>query len=147
MALSIQRDFNGPDWPAGLITVAASGTPVNIMSVLDPTNLWAPGASAVTSPEYAPRVFEISFTAVKSVAPVVLNTGAIYIVRAGAAGGSGNKTDSGSIVAILQPGVATALQTFVLRAAPFNRDIYNPYRYFIDADTNADGCLVTFSVQ
>lgn len=147
MANSVMRDRQGPDWPAGIITVATSGTPVNIMSLLDPGNVNAPGSSAATSDEYAPRVFEITFTAVKSVGPVVLNTGAIYIVRAGAAGGSGNKSDIGAIVAILQPGVATALQTFTLRAAPFNRDIYNPYRYFIDADTNGDGCLVLLNVQ
>lgn len=147
MANSLHKDTNGPDWPLGLITVAASGTPVGIMSVVDAASVNAPGASAAASAEYAVRAFEITITAVKSVGPVVLNTGAIYILRAPAGGGTGNKTDSGTVVAILQPGVATALQSFVLRAAPFNRNIYNPYRYFIDADTTGDGAIVTLSVQ
>lgn len=147
MPNSIHLDRQGPDWPLGLITVAASGTPINIMSVVDSGNVNAPGTSGATSDEYTVRAYGIIFTAVKSVAPIVLNTGAIYITRKGVGSGTGNKADSGAIVAVLQPGVATALQTFTLLASPLNREIFSPYRYSIDADTNADGCLVTLLIM
>lgn len=147
MPNSIHLDRQGPDWPLGLITVAASGTPVGIMSVVDSGSVNAPGASGTTSDEYSVRAYGIIFTAVKSIGPVVLNTGAIYITRRGVGSGTGNKADSGAIVAVLQPGVATALQSFTLLAAPFNRDVFSPYRYSIDADTSADSCLVTLLIM
>lgn len=150
MALSVQKDIQGPDWPLGLITVAASGTPVSIMSLVDSANAGAPETATPSVPpgvnealpEYTAVAQQIIFQAVKSVAPYVANTGTIYIVRKGVGAGSGNKTDSGSIVAMLQPG-----QTFFLSSAPLNRNVFNPYRYFIDADTSGDGCLVTMLPQ
>lgn len=136
MANSIQRDINGPDWCLGLITVAASGTPVNLMSLVDP-NVTETTASPL-NPEFTTRFQQIIFQAVKSIAPVVANTGAVYIVRKGVGGGSGNKADSGSIVKILAVG-----ETFVLAASALSLNVLSPYRYFIDADNNGDGCLVT----
>lgn len=144
MANSIHKDRFGPDWPLGLITVAASGTPVSIMSVVDPSSLNAPGTATpgtAGANEYSVLCQQILFTACKSVGPVVDNTGAIYVLRAPAGSGTGNKTDSGVIIAIIQPGF-----TFALASAPMTRETFSPYRYFIDADTTADGCLVTLII-
>lgn len=137
MANSVMRDIQGPDWPLGLITVAAPSTPVDVMSLVDPNVTET--ESGTLNPEFTSARFQqIIFQAVKSVAPVVANAGAIYIVRKGAAGGSGNRTDIGAIVAILQPG-----QTFILGAPALSNNVLSPYRYFIDADNAGDGCLVT----
>jgi hypothetical protein len=147
MALSVMKDRFGPDWPLGLITVAASGTPVNIMSVVDASNANAPQTATPTSSggvggnEYSVLCQQIIFQACKSVGPVVDNTGAIYVLRAPAGSGTGNKTDSGVIVAILQPG-----QTYTLGGPPRARQEFSPYRYWIDSDTSADGCLVTLII-
>lgn len=144
MALSVQKDRFGPDWPLGLIVVAASGTPVNIMSLVDASNVNAPQTATpgtAGANEYTVLCQQIFFQAIKSTGPAVDNTGAIYILRAGAGGGSGNKTDPGSIIKIIQPG-----ETFYLSSAPLHAEQFNPYRYFIDADTNADACLCTLII-
>jgi hypothetical protein len=143
VANSVHQDRQGPDWPLGSIVVPTPGTPVSIMSLVDPTNTNAPESpTSTTSNEYAPRAQQIIFQAFKSSATPPTNTTAIYIVRKGAGGGSGNRSDLGSIVAILSPG-----QTFVLSSAALNRDVFNPYRYFIDADTANDACQVTLLMQ
>lgn len=142
MVLSVQKDSRGPDWPLGLITVAAAGTPVNIMNLVDSAGINNPQLAPVaSSPEYTYTAQQIWFQAVKSVAPVVANVGAIYIMRKGV-GGTGAKDDSGSIVAILQPG-----QSLFLSSAPMNRNVFSPYRYTIDADNSGDGCIVTLIIQ
>ena len=56
--------------------------------------------------------------------------------------GAGGIGDTGIVVQTLTPG-----QTFVLASAPLNRDVFSPYRYFIDADTANDGAMVTLLVQ
>jgi hypothetical protein len=147
MANSIQRDIHGPDWPLGSIAVAVPGTPVVITSLIDPSDVNepdtpTPGTSGAG--EYTIRAQQILFQGVKSNAGsgTVNNTGNIYIVREGAGGGSGNRTDFGSIVAVIAPG-----QTFILGSAALNRNVYNPYRYFIDADNANDACQVTLIIQ
>jgi hypothetical protein len=140
LALSVMRDIGGPDWPLGLITVAAPSTPVGVMSLIDAAAT-DPDAPTLWS-DSSVRVQQLIFIAVKSVAPVVANAGAIYIVRKAAPGGSGNRTDSGATVAILTPG-----QTFVLATPALSMNSISPYRYFIDADNANDGCLVTAFVS
>jgi hypothetical protein len=151
MTLSVQKDIHGPDWPLGLIVVPTPSTPISIMSLVDAANAYDPGTATPSTavgavyealPEYTVVAQQIIFQAVKSVAPYVANTGTIYIVRKGVGSGSGNRTDSGSIVAMLQPG-----QSFFLSSAPLNRNVFNPYRYFIDVDSANDGCLVTLLPQ
>lgn len=150
MALSVQKDIQGPLWPLGLITVVTSGTPVNLMSVVDPgLNIWnpttpTPGASgAITEniPEYTISAQQLIIFACKSVAPIVANTGFTYIVEKGAGGGSGNKTDSGSIIAII-----SATGNIVLGSAAFNKNVFSPYNLFVDADNSGDGILATLVV-
>lgn len=147
MANSIHRDINGTDWPLGNIIVAAAGTPINIMSLVDATLSAAPeqpvqsGLAPIFEPEFQVRFFTILFQALKAGAgppSLANNTGIVYIIRKAAAGGTGNATDKGVIIKALVPG-----ENFSLPSLANSFNIYNPYRYFIDADTNADACQVT----
>jgi hypothetical protein len=141
---SVQKDREGPDWPLGLITPTIN-TPLSIMSLVDASNVNdpstpTPGTSG--SNEYTERAQQIIFQAYKpSGHGLQNNTGNIYIVRKGVQG-AGNRDDYGSVVAVLTPG-----QTLVLASAALNRNVFNPYRYFIDADTQGDSCLVTLLIQ
>lgn len=148
MANSVLQDRQGPDWPLGFIAVPVPGTPVAIMSVVDPSSANKPetaaGPGPSTSDEYTTRCQQILFSAFKpGAAPpkLVNNTGNIYVVRKFVAPGGGIG-DTGIVVQTLTPG-----QTFVLASAPLNRDVFSPYRYFIDADTANDGAMVTLLVQ
>lgn len=145
MANSIQLDIQGPDWPLGSIVVTAPGTPVNIMKLVDSTNSQAPQTpvSDVNPRQYTPRCQQIIFQGFKTNAGtgLVVNTGNIYIVRTGVGAGTGNRADMGSIVAVIAPG-----QSFVLASAPINGNVYNPYRYFIDADNANDAAQVTLLI-
>jgi hypothetical protein len=155
MALSVMKDFQGPDWPLGLIVVVTPGTPVSIMSLVDAGNVNAPETAFgnQTSPqtiptggqqEYSVLAQQIMFQGVKSTAgnaPLVNNSGNIYICRKGTTG-LGNRTDFGAIVAIVPPG-----QTLFLASSARNRDTWSPYRYYIDADNANDSALVTLLVQ
>jgi len=146
---SVQKDIQGPDWPLGLIAVAAAGTPVGIMSLVDPNSYNSPNtASSVNTAEYTVRAYGILFVACKAGASHGLqaNTGNIYICRKGVQG-AGNRDDYGSIVTFLPPGSSTVPSSFFLLAAPLNRDVFSPYRYYIDADNNGDSCLVTLVMQ
>lgn len=142
---SVQKDREGPDWPLGLITVATPGTPVSIMSLVDPSNVndpstATPGTSGAN--EYTERCNQIAFYAVKAGAAhgLTTNTGNIYIVRKGVQG-AGNRDDYGSIVAVLFPG-----QEYTLLPSALVRDGFNPYRYSIDADNANDSALVTLII-
>ena len=138
-------------WPVGLVTVAASGTAVGLMSVVDSGNVNAPGTAtpatnsalnpSSTSDELTVTCQQIIFRAVKSVAPVVENTGAVYILIKGGAS-TVNKSDSGSLLMVLQPG-----QSFTLGSAALNRNVFSPYDILVDADNNNDGVIATLMVQ
>lgn len=145
MANSVHQDRQGPDWPLGNIAVPTPGTPVNIMSLVDPTLKDAPeNATSSNTAEYTHRAQQIIFQAYKAGAgPPRLgaNTGIVYIVRKALAG-AGGVADVGTIVAALSPG-----QTFILGSAALSRNVYNLYRYLIDADTANDGCEVTAIIQ
>jgi hypothetical protein len=146
VALSVYQDKQGPDWPLGFIKVATPGTPVELMSLVDPTGVNDPNAvTSSTSDEYTPRCQQIQIQAFKPGAThgMQLNAGNVYIVRDdGAGGGSGNRDDPGAIVTILAPG-----QTYFLASAPVNRNVFSPYRYSVDADNANDGVLVTLIIQ
>lgn len=148
MANSVLQDRHGPDWPLGFIKVVTPGTPVSIMSVVDPSFVNQPetGAGPGPSPsdEFTTRCQQILFSGYKPGAgppKAVANTGNVYVVRrpTSGAGGSG---DTGILVQTIAPG-----QTFALASAPLNRDVFSPYRYFIDADNANDGAFVTLIVQ
>ncbi len=140
---SVQKDRQGPDWPLGLIIVVTPGTPVNIMSLVDPSLVNDPAAAtSSTSDEYTPRCQQITFQAYNGSAAHGLtpNTGNIYICRKGVQG-AGNRDDFGSITEVLTPG-----QTLSLGSSALVKNAFSPYRYSIDADTASDGCLVTLYI-
>lgn len=148
MANTVLKDRQGPDWPLGFIANVTPGTPVNIMSLVDPTGVNDPASPTPGTPgadEYTPRCNQIVFQGVKPGASHGLqpNTGNVYIVRFAAKGaGSGNRDDPGVIVGMIFPG-----GSYELASAPLNRDTWSPYRYYIDADNSGDGALVTLIIQ
>lgn len=154
MPNSVHQDRSGPVWPLGNILVPVPGTPVNIMSLVDAGNVNAPESPvppaavggvvpANTGNEYPPRAQQILFQAFKSggATRLAVNTGNIYIVKKALAG-AGGTTDVGTVLIVLTPG-----QTFSLGSAALNRNVFNPYEYFIDADTANDGMQVTLIIQ
>lgn len=147
MPLSVLKNINGPDWPLGLITVAASGTPVGIMSLVDPNSYNAPETvTSTNTQEYsAGRCYDIIFWPVKSVNTVTANTGYIYIVRySGRTVGTGNKADTGVMIATVpNTQLPFHLSSVLPDSAPPK---FNPYDYYIDADNTGDGALVTLLI-
>lgn len=148
MGVTILKDKQGPVWPLGLITVVTPGIQVNIMSLVDPTNINAPetptpGTSGAD--EYTSRAQQILFQSYKAGVGTLLapNTASklVYVVRKPTPG-NGGVADTGVIVAALSPG-----QTFVLGSAPLDRNVFNLYEYFIDADSAGDGMQVTAIIQ
>jgi hypothetical protein len=116
------------------------------MSLVDATSVNAPEtASSSQTAEYTMRAQQIIFQALKAGAgPPALanNTGLLYIIRKGAGGGTGNKTDLGTIIKVLAPG-----ETWVLGSSAQVRNVFDPYRYFVDADTSGDACQVTLLIM
>jgi hypothetical protein len=145
LANTVLKDIYGPDWPLGMIVVPTPGTPVSIMSLVDPTSVNDPStATTTTSYEYTVTAQQLFFQAVKAGAShgVQNNTGNIYIVRfAGKGAGNGNRDDYGTMIWSLSPGA-----NLFLSSAPLERNKFNPYRYYIDADNANDACLVTMLI-
>jgi hypothetical protein len=136
--MSVLQDPHGPDWPLGFIKVLAPGTPVSIMSLVDPAGVNAPGAAtSATSDEYSRRCQQIMFQGWQpDTHGMKLNTKNVYIMRAGA-----NYDDPGAMVAVLAPG-----QTLFLASAPVVVDVFSPYQFFLDADVKDEGALVTLFI-
>jgi hypothetical protein len=148
MTNSVQKDVAGPDWPLGFIAVATPGTPVGIMSLVDPSGVNDPATptpGTAGAAEYSSRAYQIQFQGFKpggAKGGFIFNAGFVYVVRRPVGAGSGGHGDAGCIVAILGPG-----DTYFLDAAPTNRNVWSPYRYSIDADNAGDGALVTLVIQ
>lgn len=146
MANSVHNDKQGPDWPLGYINVVTPGTPISIMSLVDPTSLNDPATATPGSPgtdEYTVRAQQIMFQGFKpDVNGMQMNTGNVYLVRKAQGTGTGNRNDYGDIVLVIPPGA-----TVFLASAPLNRNVYNPYRYRLDADVASEGALVTLIIQ
>ena len=149
MTTSVQKNLYGPLWPLGSIPVATTGTPVNIMSLVDPNNYAAPQTATsgtetnTNTPEYTVRAQQIIFMGFKAGAShgLTTNTGNVYIVIKGN-GGSNNRDDPGSIIKVLSPG-----ETFFLGSAALNRNVFSPYQIWLDADNAADAAQVTLVIQ
>lgn len=143
MANTVLLDRQGPDWPLGYVNVTTAGTPVRITTNIDANNTNAPEtASNATTNEYTPTFQQMMFQGFKPAAAnngAIVNTGNVYILRNAANGsGSGNKTDFGVYVAILQPG-----QTLFLASGATVNDVWSPYRYALDSDSNNEGAFIT----
>jgi len=153
MANTVMVNPHGPIWPLGLIVVAAAGTPVSIMSLVDSAGTNDPNAVvSPTSPgaEYSPRAYEIIFQACKAGAShgTQLNTGNIYIIKRGKVAGSGNRDDLGVIIATISQGSSGVYPpVFRITAAPMDRNVFSPYDLYIDADNANDACQVTLLIQ
>lgn len=137
---------SGPFWPLGNIVVPVPGTPVGIMSLVDPTSKWDPSTptSAANPDGFTVRTQQIYFAAYKAGGGpprLVVNTGIIYVVLKPLQA-NGASSDTGNIIKQLIPG-----ETFYLGSAPMNRNVFGPYQLFIDADTANDGCQVTLVEQ
>ena len=141
MALSVQKDRSGPDWPLGFVQVAASGTPVSLMINVDPAAVNSPGnATSSLSAEYTPVVRALAIQAMmpnSNNSGTQMTTGNIYLMRA-AAGGNGNLTDYGSIVRTIPPG-----SEFFFPPDGAGQIRFSPYRYYLDADVSGEGGMVT----
>lgn len=144
MANSVQKSPQGPLWPLGNIAVVTPGTPVSIMSLVDPSLLQAPENPTTYGgqvQEYTVRAQQITFQAFKSGATrLAPNSGNIYIIMKPLVG-AGGTTDIGTILWVLTPG-----QTWNLGSSARNNNVYSPYELFIDADTTADACQVTLNI-
>jgi hypothetical protein len=112
------------------------------MSLVDSANTNDPSTPTSTlTAEYTARFNQILFQAVHAGTGnngLVPNNNNVYIVHKPQGSGTGNRSDYGAIVAVLQPG-----DSFFLTSSPLNRDVFSPYRYRVDADTANDGALVT----
>jgi len=157
MANTVDKNKQGPIWPLGNIVVGTPGTPVNIMSLVDPTlandpnTANVPGAPATGADEYAVRCYGILIQPMKAGAShgTQINAGNIYVIKRGTGAGTGNRDDLGVIIATLSQGAAATpvLPWAGLEAAPLNRNVFNPYDILIDADNAADGAQVTLLIQ
>jgi hypothetical protein len=143
MANSVHKDKQGPDWPLGSIVVTAPGTPVSIMSLVDPGSVNAPESptpGTVGADEYTAVAQQIVIGGFKAGAgppKLASNVGNVYLVRKPLAG-AGGSGDVGTIVLTVPPGT-----TAVLGSAALVRNVFNLYRYFIDADNANDAAQVT----
>lgn len=137
--MTIAQNIHGPIWPLGFIEVASKGTPVDIMSVVDPGSLNDPNSSNISGAtrEYTVRCQQLIFQGYKpDTHGMQRNTGNIYIVLRG-----GDRDDYGLMLKVLEPG-----ETFYLSSAPTVRDVFGPYDIYLDADNNGDGALVTLLI-
>ena len=142
MSNSVHKNPYGPFWPLGSIA-PTPGTPLNMMSNVDPTLVDAPEtATGPTSKEYSVRAQQIIIQGVKPNAGtgVTNNTGNIYVILKG--GGSNNHQDYGAIAFVVGAGL-----TLSIGSAALNRNVFSPYELYIDCDTAGDAAQVTLLIQ
>ena len=144
MANSVHKSYQGPLWPIGSVAVATPGTPVNMMINVDATLSGDPGVIAgigLGVPEYTVRAQQIIIGGFKvSGSSFANNSGNIYVILKG--NGTNNRTDSGCIVLIVPAG-----STGVIASAPLNRNVFDPYLLWIDADNAGDSAQITLVIQ
>lgn len=141
---SVAQNRFGPLWPLGFISVVTPGTPVNIMSLVDPTSINAPETAGTTAGTslYVPTFQQLMFFGYKpNTHGLQNNTGNVYLMLNGKQG-AGNRDDYGAMVNVFFPG-----GFFVLASAPAVVNVFSPYQYSLDADNAGDGCLVVGIVQ
>lgn len=143
---SVERDLkSGPDFPLGLIVVASPGTPVNIMSLVDASNVNAPEtATSTSSDEYTVRAQQIWVQGMKAAANGLQNnSGNVYLCRKGVQGtGSPHNGDYGTCVLVVPAG-----QVLFYCTSALVRNGLNPYRYYIDADNTNDSAIVSLILE
>ena len=153
MANSTQKLIGNPIVALGYVNVPATGTPVPLSINIDPSNNNAPGTAYPPPPAWPGMQTEITPTMRGFVlwgfkpgpgngtgnnGAMVSNVGNVYLLQAAAAGGSGNKSDTGAIVAIIGPG-----NSYSFPPEGFQGLRFSPYYLWIDTDANNEGALVT----
>ncbi len=132
--MSTQKNRGGPVWPLGFVQVAAAGTPVNLMTNVDPAGNHSPGSG---NSEYAWTCRGILFGGFKPAANnngYQVNTGNVYVCVQ--AGNNGNRADYGAIALVVTPG------NYVPLPVPLpGTDMINPYQFQLDADVSNEGAL------
>lgn len=146
MANGVQKNPQGPFWPLGNLAVGTPGTPVNMMSLVDSTLKGEPGTVTASGvPEYTVRCNQIIIQGMKSNGGNGLtnNTGNIYVIQKGSPSpGTNNRSDLGAIILTVTTGL-----TGVLAVSPQNRNGFDPYMLWIDADNATDGAQITLVIQ
>ena len=149
MALSVQKLRGAAVTSLGYVNVPTPGTPVALSVNIDANNSNAPGTAfppsaagpAGTQTEYSPSFRGYTIWGYKPGAAnngMIVNTGNVYLLTAPAANGSGNRTDSGSIIAIIAAG-----NRYDFFPDGTGRSALTPYSLFLDSDNANDGGLVT----
>lgn len=144
MANTVMQDPQGPIWPLGNIVVPTPGTYVSIMSLVDAAFANAPETptpGTTGAGEYTRRAMTVVFQGFKAgAAPPKLaaNSGVVYVVRKPISG-SGAPNDVGVVIAAIR----ASDPPFVLPFSALDRNTYNLYEFYIDADTANDGAQVT----
>lgn len=143
---TVAKNRYGPVWPLGNIVVPTPGTPVGLMSLVDPTSAAAPETATTpgvnpssAKPEYTFVANQVEVQGMKAGAgppKLTPNTGNVYLVLRGAT------SDTGTIILTVQPG-----ETQVLAASALNRNVFSPYELYLDADNANDGAQVTIYPQ
>lgn len=147
MAPGIHKDYMGPIFPLGFIGVVTPGTPVNIMSLVDPlgannpaTPDPSPSSGIAAGLEFPIMAMNAIFQAVK---PGVThgtqaNTGNVYVLGPPVSPGAGNRDDTGDIYFSSLAG--QTLPQFLFPGAGIK---FSPYEIFVDGDSAGDGYFVT----
>ena len=137
----------GPFQPLGSIAVATPGTPVRLTSLIDASNLNAPGtptSQAGGHSEYSElRCQQISISGFKPGAAHGLqaNAGTIYILLDAAGAGSGNRDDPGVMLFPVLP-----QQTIIISTGATQRNAFSPYELLVDADNAGDCAQVSLII-
>ena len=140
MANGISKNPNGPFWQLGNI-VTTAGTPVNIMSLVDPSNLNAPQTATpgtAGTGEFTVRCNQVIVQGMKSNGGNGLtnNTGNIYVIQKSSTG-SNNRTDLGCIILVVPAG-----QTGVIGSPAQETLKFSPYLLWVDSDNTGDGAQI-----
>jgi hypothetical protein len=148
MANSALTKYQSQFWPLGNVLVAASGTPVRLTSLIDPTDQNDPNAlTTATAAEYTIKCNQIVLQGYKQTslgaAPMIPNVGNVYVlIRGKTATGAGNKNDSGVMIGVIPAGGSWSFSPSAMNLDPFS-----PYDLLIDADNSGDGVIGVLFIQ
>ena len=130
--MSFRPNRYGPFCPTGLLTVAASGTAIQL------SNNWSPAVSPnapVTAA--APDQYALAFEDIIINSPPT-NSGGLYIVQFNIQAGTGGIADPNTILLYIpKASIPISLKKFL------GGSRFNPNSLGLDADQNGDGAWIT----
>lgn len=146
MALSVQK-LRGSAVSLGFVAVANNGTVASLAVNVDANNANAPGTVFPAPPQFPGTQTEFSGSFrgfhIQGYKPgnnnngMVVNTGNIYLMQAPSPGGSGNRSDSGAMIAVIAGGA-----DYFFPPDGTGNTRFSPYTLYLDADVNGEGGLV-----